>query len=100
MLSLAQRVEISSNPDMNMRRYDYPAARVAITLEDGRTLEGSAGAHYGDSHNPRPREDLLNKFRALAGESLGEETTERVIATVARMDSLGSVRELTGLLGG
>ncbi len=98
--ALADRVAILPDPDMNMRRYDYPAARVAITLNDGRTLEGSAAAHYGDSHNPRPREDLLNKFRALAGDSLGDEATEEVIATVGRMDSLDSVRELTALLGG
>ena len=98
--SLAERVEITPDPGMNMRRYDYPAARVAITLNDGRTVEGSAGAHYGDSHNPRPREDLLDKFRSLAGESLGDETTERVITAVGRMDSLGSVREWTALLGG
>ena len=97
---LAEKVEVLSDPDMNMRRYDYPAARVAIALNDGRTLVGSAGAHYGDSRNPRPRADLLDKFRSLAGESLGAETTEQVIATVGRMDSLGSVRELTALLGG
>ena len=98
--SLAERIEISPDPDMNMRRYDYPAARVAITLDDGRRLEGSAAAHYGDSHNPRPREDLLDKFRALAGESLGDEVTEQVISTSGRLDSLDSVRELTALLGG
>ena len=98
--ALADRVAILPDPDMNMRRYDYPAAKVAVTLDDGRVLEGSAGAHYGDSHNPRPREDLLNKFRALAGDSLGDEATEQVIATVGRLDSLDSVRELTGLLGG
>jgi 2-methylcitrate dehydratase PrpD len=97
--SLAERVEIKPDPDMNMRRYDYPAARVAITLEDGRTIVGTASAHYGDSHNPRPREDLLAKFRSLAGESLGEEATEQVIDTVSRMGALDSVRELTGLLG-
>ena len=97
--SLAQRVEILSDPDMNMRRYDYPAAHVAITLDDGRTLEESAAAHYGDSHNPRPREELLNKFRELATESLGKERAEQVIATAGRLESLGSVRELTGLLG-
>ena len=98
--SLAERVEITSDPDMNMRRYDYPAARVAITLEDGRTLEGSAAAHYGDSHNPRPREDLLDKFRALACGSLGDEVAEQVISTSGRLDSLDNVRELTTLLGG
>ena len=98
--SLAERIEISPDPDMNMRRYDYPAARVAITLNDGRTLEGSAAAHYGDSHNPRPREDLLDKFRSLAGESLGDEVSEQVISTSGRLDRLDSVRELTALLGG
>lgn len=98
--SLAERVEIVPDPEMNMRRYDYPAARVTITLVDGRTLEGAAGAHYGDSHNPRPREDLLDKFRTLAANTLDEETTEQVIATVGRLDSLDGVRELTALLGG
>ena len=97
--SLAERVVVTPDPDMNMRRYDYPAARVAITLEDGRTLEGSASAHYGDSHNPRPREELLEKFRTLAGDSLGEQGAERVIAFTERLEELGSIRELTGLLG-
>ncbi|MCY4365642.1 MAG: MmgE/PrpD family protein [Chloroflexi bacterium] len=98
--SLAERVVVAPDPDMNMRRYDYPAARVAITLEDGRTVEGTASAHYGDSHNPRPREDLLGKFRSLAGDSLGEGGTEQVIAVTGRLEELGSIRELTGLLGG
>ncbi|MDE2844885.1 MAG: MmgE/PrpD family protein [Chloroflexota bacterium] len=98
--SLAERVVVTPDPDMNMRRYDYPAARVAITLDDGRTLEGSASAHYGDSHNPRPRAELLGKFRTLAGDSLGEEGTEQVIAVTGRLEELGSIRELTGLLAG
>ena len=98
--SLARKVELQYDPEMNMRRYDYPAARVAITLEDGRTLEGSAAAHYGDSQNPRPREDLLAKFRSLATDSLGHDKAEQVIATTERIDSLGSIRELTRLLGG
>ena len=98
--SLAERVQVLSDPDMNMRRYDYPAARVAITLADGRTLEGSAAAHYGDSHNPRPKADLLDKFRTLAGESLGEERTEQAIAATERMEKLDSIRDLTRLLGG
>lgn len=96
---LAQRVELRYDADMNMRRYDYPAARVAITLEDGRTLEESAAAHYGDSHNPRPRTELLGKFRSLSSESLGEDKTEQVIAAADALDSLSSIRELTELLG-
>ncbi len=98
--SLAEKVEVVADPAMNMRRYDYPSARVAVTLADGRVLEGSANAHYGDSHNPRPREELLAKFRSLAADTLGEALTEEVIATTARLDRLESVRELTCLLSG
>ena len=98
--SLARKVELRYDAEMNMRRYDYPAARVAITLEDGRTLEGSATAHFGDSHNPRPRQDLLNKFRSLATESLGDDRTERVIAAAEGLESLSSIRQLTDLLAG
>ena len=96
--SLAQRVEILSDPLMNMRRYDYPAARVSITLNDGRTLEGSAAAHYGDSHNPRPRADLLEKFRSLSAGTLNENNAEKVIELSERMEKLASIGELTGLL--
>ncbi len=98
VLSLAQRVRVHTDPDMNMRRYDYPAARVSITLRDGRILEGSAASHYGDSRNPRPREELLDKFRTLASATLGESRTEEVIAATARLESLTDIRELTGLL--
>ena len=48
--------------------------------------------------NPRPRTELLGKFRALASESLGEERTEEVIELAERLDSLTSIRELTELL--
>ena len=96
--SLARRVEVASDPEMSMRRYDYPAARVSITLEDGRTLEAGVAAHHGDSHNPRPRQELLDKFANLAGPTLGPNRTAEVIATVERLETLPSIRELTGLL--
>ena len=98
--ALAQRVAVAADPAMSMRRYDYPAARVSLTLKDGRTLEESAAAHYGDSHNPRPRQELLDKFTTLAAPTLGEERTGQVIAAVDKLEKLASIRELTELLGG
>ena len=98
--SLAQMVEVVADPEMSMRRYDYPTARVAITLGDGRVLEESAAAHHGDSHNPRPREELVGKFTALAGPTLGASRAAEVVAAVGRLETLPSIRELTALLGG
>jgi 2-methylcitrate dehydratase PrpD len=96
---LAHRVEVLADPEMNMRRFDYPAARVTVTLRDGRSFNESVTAHRGDSHNPRTDAELTDKFVSLAGETLGEQRTRQVIETVERLDTLGDIRELTGLLG-
>ena len=96
---LAQRVEVVADEDMSFRRYDYPAARVAVSLSDGRILEGSVTVQRGDAKNPVNHEELVGKFRFIAGDVLGEARTKQVIDTVAKLDTLGDVGELTALLG-
>ena len=98
--SLAQRVEIEADPEMNFKRYDYPSARVSVELKDGRTLRQEVVAQKGDAQNPAPYEELLEKFRSLAQETLGAEATENVIDVVSRLDTLQDARELTKLLTG
>ena len=95
---LARRVEVAGDAEMNLRRYDYPSARVAVQLGDGRSLESSVVSQRGDATNPASRERLLGKFRALAGETLGDDGVARVIDTAARVETLGSIGELTRLL--
>ena len=98
--SLAQRVEIAADPEMNFRRYDYPSARVTVDLEDGRTLQQEVTAQRGDAQNPASYEELLDKFRFLTKDVLDAETAEAVIALTARLDEVEDVRELTRLLTG
>ena len=97
--ALARRVAVIADPEMNLRRYDYPAAIVSLTLQDGRVLEERATAHYGDSPNPRPRQELVDKFTTLATPTLGKDRTAQVIAAVGRLEKLPRIRELTALLG-
>ena len=92
---LAQRVEVAADADMSLRRYDYPSARVAVHLGDGRSLESSVVSQRGDATNPASREDLLGKFRALAGPTLGDDGVARAIDTAGRMDRLENITELT-----
>ena len=98
--ALAQRVLVSADPDMDLRRYDYPAARVTVSLNDGRVLSESVVAHHGDHRNPAPQEELERKFAFLAKDSLGEEGVLRVMDTVAHLEDLPDIRELTKLLRG
>ena len=96
--SLARRVDVVIDPQMNLRRYDYPAARVTLSLRDGRTLSESVVTHHGDYQSPASRQELEDKFTFLAQDILGEEQTKQVIETVDRLDTLEDIRELTALL--
>ena len=97
-LNLSHRVDKIADPEMDLRRYDYPAARVSISLKDGRTIKKDVIAHHGDSQNPASREELVGKFSFLVEDILGADVTARIAETVSHLDSLGSIRELTRLL--
>ena len=92
---LARRVEVAADDEMSLRRYDYPSARVAVHLGDGRSLESSVVSQRGDATNPASREDLLGKFRALAGPTLGDDGVARAIDTAGQIDRLENITELT-----
>lgn len=95
---LAARVSLDSDPDMNLRRYDYPSARVSVQLTDGRVRRAEVTSQRGDFSNPANRDELLGKFDLLSRDTLGAPGVQRVIETVSRLDRLSDVGELTALL--
>jgi 2-methylcitrate dehydratase PrpD len=98
---LAARVEVSGDATMSMRAGpDQPTARVSVELGDGRVLKREAAIVYGDTANPRPRQELEAKFRALASETLDAARVNEVVERVARLEHLPDVRGLTALLTG
>ena len=99
-LSLAERVSVAADPEMDLRRYDYPAARVTVSLSNGRTLSESVVAHHGDHRNPATPGELRDKFTFLTAEALGEARSRQVAETVSRLEELPDIRELTALLRG
>ena len=97
---LARKVSVEADPRMDLRRYDYPTAKVTVTLEDGRVLNENVVAHRGDFRNPAAQDEMEDKFLALAEGTLARERAESVVETVGRLDSLKTVSELTTLLTG
>lgn len=97
-LSLAQRVSVAADPEMDLRRYDYPAARVTVRLNNGRTLTESVVAHHGDHRNPASPDELREKFRFLSEQTLPKTRIGKVMDTVARLEELPDIGELTALL--
>ena len=96
--ALAERVSLDADPEMNLRRYDYPAARVAVHLTDGRVRSAEVTSQRGDFSNPAGREELLGKFRFLSEDALGANGVKGVVDATDRLETLASVSELTALL--
>ncbi|MBI2862919.1 MAG: MmgE/PrpD family protein [Chloroflexi bacterium] len=74
------------------------AARVEIALADGRTLAGSQEHSKGEPDNPLSQAELEEKFFRLATAVLPREQVEQVRDSVLRLETLGQVSELIGLL--
>jgi 2-methylcitrate dehydratase PrpD len=95
---LAARVEVRADPSMSLRSSQQPTAHVAVTLRDGRVLTRDTTVVHGDADNPRPREELVAKFIALAADTLTSSHVHEVVEVVGRLERLKSIGELTRLL--
>ena len=99
-LDLAQKVSVAADPEMDLRRYDYPAARVTVSLNNGRILSESVVAHHGDHRNPATPDELREKFSFLTKDLLSPSRTTEVIEAVEGLEDITDIRELTALLRG
>jgi 2-methylcitrate dehydratase PrpD len=96
---LAGRIEVSGDDTMSLRAGpDRPTARVSVELGDGRVLMRESSIVYGDTANPRPRQELEAKFRTLASDALDAPRVNEVVDMVARLEHLPDVRALTAAL--
>ncbi|OGK83650.1 MAG: hypothetical protein A2X53_07475 [Candidatus Rokubacteria bacterium GWA2_70_23] len=94
----AARVEVAADPEMALKRADYPTAEVWITLTDGRVLTRTTGVVRGDAANPVAPDEIVAKFLALAGGPLGEARAREIVEVIEGVDGLKDIRELTALL--
>ncbi len=92
---LAGRVVVREDSAMTPRRMDYPTARVAIALRDGRVLEEVTGIVRGDAADPVADEEVRDKFLALTSPVLGERRAREAADRIADLDAVKDVRDLT-----
>jgi 2-methylcitrate dehydratase PrpD len=96
--AMAARVEVAADPEMALKRADYPTAEVRITLTDGRVLTRTTGVVRGDAANPVAPDEIVAKFLALVGEPLGEARAREIVEVIEGVDGLKDIRDLTALL--
>jgi 2-methylcitrate dehydratase PrpD len=79
----------------------YPgtlAAQVEIKTKDGRQFQDESVYPKGHPDNPMTDEEIKEKFRRLALNTLGGTQIDRIIETVFRLDKLKSVGDLVATL--
>ncbi len=94
-LALARRVDvvIDANPDPNA----LVPVTVELALRDGREGSHRVEVMYGHPARPMARADWLEKFRRNCGQAANPvpaEAVERLVAAVARLESLPDVAAL------
>jgi 2-methylcitrate dehydratase PrpD len=94
LLALADRVAVAEDPELEAAFPRLRAARVEVTLRDGRRLERYVEVPRGMPDRPVTDEELIDKFRGLAGAVLGPPAAASLAALVLHGGREG-VRALT-----
>jgi 2-methylcitrate dehydratase PrpD len=75
------------------------AATVRVGTRDGRQLSATVDAGAPEADLGRQGERVEAKFLTLAAPVIGEQRAAAVVEAVSRLEKLGSIVEITGLLG-
>lgn len=98
-VALAERMQISHNPELDKeypRSWPYIAR---VRLKDGRLLEERVDYPPGSPQNPVTEQDLVAKYRSLAEPVLGSDAGE-LADRIFGLENVDDVCQLHGLLSG
>jgi 2-methylcitrate dehydratase PrpD len=97
-LAFIQRIAVEHEPrfEGNDGRYRV-ACRLVVQSKAGRRYETEVLYRKGSPEDPMTQSEIEEKFGNLA-QSLGRGCTAQIIATVSRLDGLGSLTEVSRLL--
>jgi 2-methylcitrate dehydratase PrpD len=96
--SFMKRVTLESVPAFNEKYPGTLAAELEIRTKDGKRYQGESIYPKGHPRNPMTEEEIQEKFRRLALNTLSRTQIDRIVETVFRLDKLKSAGELVGTL--
>jgi len=91
---LMQKINVAGDPDLTRTYPRKWPARVAITLENGRRLDGANEYPKGDPENPLSERELITKFKNLTEGGLPPPQADVIIDRVLGLESMSDVNEL------
>ena len=75
------------------------AARVKVTAKDGRSVEKLLHHRRGSPEKPLKPEEIEYKFRNVVSGCVSKANIDKLVALVARLDTMTNTNELTALMG-
>jgi len=86
--ALLGAVELNADPELTAAFPKQRAARVTVTLKDGRTFDTFAPYRRGDPEAPLDDEELNGKFMELASPVIGSSNAMALLTNLWRIESL------------
>lgn len=98
VVSLRNKIHIAEDEAMTAKTPTLRPARVTLRLAGGRSATHAVESHRGDFNQPFSDAEILEKFRALAGEVLTGTGVQDLEQRVMNLERLPNVRDLaTGI---
>ena len=93
-----EKVHCVRDPELDREFPQKWPAKVVVTTTDGRTLEHRLDFPKGDPENPLSWDELIAKFRSLAGQVMPESQCDEIVSVVRRVDQLNDITEFVDAL--
>jgi 2-methylcitrate dehydratase PrpD len=93
VLKLSAKIRRTDDP--NHGRPKYASGHVFIKTKDGKLHEERQHIHPGHVENPVTAAEVQEKYRYNALRTVGEETSERLLREVMKLEQVANVREVT-----
>jgi 2-methylcitrate dehydratase PrpD len=100
ILAMSALIDVRNDPALDRGDLGIEPARVEISMKDGRVLVHQVDFPTGTPERPLAFADVERKFRELlahAGQPIAAEKADRLVRTVAGLETVEDVRELIGL---
>ena len=93
--ALVQKVDFGVHPDAEAAGFDKMTTIIAVELDDGTVVKGSADFGKGSPLNPMSDAELSDKFRECAAwGGLNREQTQNVLDLACRIETIDAIDEL------
>jgi 2-methylcitrate dehydratase PrpD len=97
--ALREKISVNAAPDLNARFPEHYAARIAVTLRDGRTIVHEQHDALGDPEYPLDDAAILSKAKRLMDEA-GWARAEDVVSAALALPAATSIAPFTQIWGG